>query len=391
MKYGLALEGGGAKGAYQIGVVKALIENGYKFNVIVGTSIGALNAAMIVQDRLDDAIKLWSNISYSQMFNLDDKKVNNALTKKIDIEIVKYFSKKFSGAVKNGGISTENIRKIISDNVDEKLVRKSSIKFGLVTVNISDRKPEEKFIEDIKKGELVDYLLATSSLPVFKRATIDNKKYIDGGVYDNCPVEMLEKSGCKEIIAVRNYKRMRIRNYKEISKKADINLQMIEPYENLPGILRFDSKNTCMLLKLGYFDGIKFAKKLDGFRYYIKPLDEKTFFNMLGNYDIKELSKIVELLEIELPIYGNIRKLLFEQVLGVLVSKTLIKEANSYKDSVYAIVEYVAKKEDIDRLKIYNFKEFLGKVKEKVNLKNRALSKYDKAIYRFVKYLEYEE
>ena len=346
---------------------------------------------MIVQDRLDDAIKLWSNISYSQMFNLDDRKVNSALTKKIDIEIVKYFSKKFGGALKNGGISTENIRKIINDNVDEKLVRKSSVKFGLVTVNLSDRKPEEKFIEDIKKGELVDYLLATSSLPVFKRAEINNKKYIDGSVYDNCPVEMLEKCGCKNVIAVRNYKRMRIRNYKEISKKDDINLQMIEPFESLPGILRFDKQNTCMLLKLGYFDGIKFAKKLDGYRYYVNPLDEKIFFNMLGNYNIKELTKIVDLLEIECPMYGNIRKVLFEQVLNALVSKTRIKEANTYKDTVYTLLEYVAKKEEVDRFKIYDFEGFLESIKEKINLKNKNLSKYDKAIYRFVKYLEYKE
>lgn len=74
MKYGLALEGGGAKGAYQIGVVKALIDNGYEFEAVVGTSIGALNAAMVVQDRIDDAIDLWSNISYEKMFNVDDKK-----------------------------------------------------------------------------------------------------------------------------------------------------------------------------------------------------------------------------------------------------------------------------------------------------------------------------
>lgn len=67
------------------------------------------------------------------------------------------------------------------------------MKFGLVTVCLSDKEAKQVFIDEIPKGELIDYLMATSSLPVFKRAKIDNKSYLDGGVYDNCPVEMLEK------------------------------------------------------------------------------------------------------------------------------------------------------------------------------------------------------
>ncbi|MGN1096989.1 MAG: patatin-like phospholipase family protein [Christensenellales bacterium] len=52
-KIGLALEGGGAKGAYHVGVVTALYESGYSFDAVVGTSIGALNAAILAQDGLE--------------------------------------------------------------------------------------------------------------------------------------------------------------------------------------------------------------------------------------------------------------------------------------------------------------------------------------------------
>ncbi len=389
MKYGLALEGGGAKGAYQIGVVKALMENGYEFDIVAGTSIGALNAAMIAQNRIDDAIKLWSTISYEKMFNIDDKKVNNALRAKIDLDIIKYFSSKFGQVIKNGGMSTDNIRKILNDNVNEEMVRKSKMEFGLVTVCISDKSAKEVFIEDIPKGELIDYLMATSSLPVFKRAKIDNKSYLDGGVYDNCPVEMIHKKGSKDIIAIRNYKRMRIRNYKDIIKKEDLNLYMIEPVDNLPGILKFDSKNTKELLKLGYFDGIKYAKKLDGIRYYTNKLDEKVFLNMVANYDLKELEKIANLLEIEFTNYENLRKLLFEEILNLLVSKTLVKESYTYKEAIYALVENVAKNGEIDKYNIYDFSELLKLTKEKINL--RGKSKMEQAILRFVRYLKYEE
>ena len=46
---GLALEGGGAKGAYEIGAYRALTELGYHFDVICGVSIGAINAALLAQ------------------------------------------------------------------------------------------------------------------------------------------------------------------------------------------------------------------------------------------------------------------------------------------------------------------------------------------------------
>lgn len=389
MKYGLALEGGGAKGAYQIGVVKALIDNGYEFEAVVGTSIGALNAAMVVQDRIDDAIDLWSNISYKKMFNVDDKKVSSALSAKIDLEIVKYFSSKFGQILKNGGISTENIRKILVDNVDEKKVRKSKMKFGLVTVCLSDKEAKQVFIDEIPKGELIDYLMATSSLPVFKRAKIDNKSYLDGGVYDNCPVEMLEKKGIKNVIAIRNYKRMRIRNYKNIIKKNDINLYMVEPVDNLPGILKFDSKNTNELLRLGYFDGIKFAKKLDGIRYYVNSQEEKKFVHMLVDYDIDEMAKIAKGLDFEFSSYDNLRKIFLEEMLNALVSKTLVKEAATYKEAVYALIEHVAKKENVEKYKIYDFNDFLDIVKSKITL--RGKTKQEQAIYRFVKYLKYTD
>lgn len=389
MKYGLALEGGGAKGAYQIGVVKALIDNGYEFEAVVGTSIGALNAAMVVQDRIDDAIDLWSNISYKKMFNVDDKKVSSALSAKIDLEIVKYFSSKFGQILKNGGISTENIRKILVDNVDEKKVRKSKMKFGLVTVCLSDKEVKQVFMDEIPKGELIDYLMATSSLPVFKRAKIDNKSYLDGGVYDNCPVEMLEKKGIKNVIAIRNYKRMRIRNYKNIIKKNDINLYMVEPVDNLPGILKFDSKNTNELLRLGYFDGIKFAKKLDGIRYYVNSQEEKKFVHMLVDYDIDEMAKIAKGLDFEFSSYDNLRKIFLEEMLNALVSKTLVKEAATYKEAVYALIEHVAKKENVEKYKIYDFNGFLDIVKSKITL--RGKTKQEQAIYRFVKYLKYTD
>ena len=69
---GLALEGGGAKGAYHIGVVKALLEEGYQFGGITGTSIGALNGAVIAQGDFEKVYELWENLDFSHVFDIDD-------------------------------------------------------------------------------------------------------------------------------------------------------------------------------------------------------------------------------------------------------------------------------------------------------------------------------
>ena len=58
-EYGLVLEGGGAKGAYQIGAWKALKEAGVKIKGVAGTSVGALNGALICMGDLEQAEKLW--------------------------------------------------------------------------------------------------------------------------------------------------------------------------------------------------------------------------------------------------------------------------------------------------------------------------------------------
>jgi NTE family protein len=69
---GLVLEGGGARGAYQIGVVKALFEHGLDFDGYVGTSIGSINAAMLAQGDFDKALELWKSISMEQIFYEDE-------------------------------------------------------------------------------------------------------------------------------------------------------------------------------------------------------------------------------------------------------------------------------------------------------------------------------
>ena len=66
-EYGLVLDGGGARGAYQIGAWKALVEAGVKFNAVAGTSVGALNGALICMGDVEKAESFWREWSVSSV------------------------------------------------------------------------------------------------------------------------------------------------------------------------------------------------------------------------------------------------------------------------------------------------------------------------------------
>ena len=200
---GVALEGGGARGAFHVGAIKALLEEGYEIDGVVGTSIGAFNAAMIAQGDFEKCFEMWCNISPKQLFDIEDRHIANVLTRNINLKTISYFSSEAKKIISNRGIDSENLRKVVDDLVDEDKLRKSSMDFGLVTVELGSLSPIELFKEDIPKGKLKDYIMASARYPGLKMDPLDGKTYLDGGIYDNCPVNLLTKKNYDKIIAIR--------------------------------------------------------------------------------------------------------------------------------------------------------------------------------------------
>ena len=89
MKRALVLCGGGSRGAYEVGAYQALVEAGYTFDIIVGTSIGALNGALIVQDTYFRGMRLWRTTNFYKLFGpelLEMKDLKKAIKEKVDIQ-----------------------------------------------------------------------------------------------------------------------------------------------------------------------------------------------------------------------------------------------------------------------------------------------------------------
>ena len=99
---GLVLEGGGARGAYQMGVFKSLHEHGYSFDGFVGTSIGSINAAMLAQGDFEKALELWENISMEQVFHEDELPI-------LELVDIKDAKLPITTALKKGKLALSNI------------------------------------------------------------------------------------------------------------------------------------------------------------------------------------------------------------------------------------------------------------------------------------------
>jgi len=137
------------------------------------------------------------------------------------------------------------------------------------------------------------------------------------------------------------------------------------------------------LLKLGYYDGLKFIKKLDGRKYYIKKTAGNEITNKLDNVDVNEIKQLVKLLKIKLEIGKMINQELKQKILPILLLKTKNLKSVSTKETIMLILEYVAEIEKVDRFKIYEFEEFVNILKEKAKT-SKNINATNKVLYKFI-------
>jgi len=365
--YGLVLEGGGAKGSYQIGAVKALYEMGYKFDTITGTSIGAINGAFLALGKIDEAYSIWENAELSKAINTDKETFTKLLNFDIKTKDISKILNYIIETVRNGGLDITPLRKLLNDNIDEEEIRNSDINFGLITVSFTDANPIEVFIKDIPKGKLIDYIIASASLPIFKLDKIDGKSYIDGGFYDNCPINLMSETGIKDIITIE----IAGAGIKRKIKKDDLNIIRIRPSRKIARTIEVNPEITKKGIMYGYLDAYKVIKKLYGTKYYIKiEENEEKFINEILKLSDKKIKKIYKLFNFE----GRVnKKNVFEIILPILGRMLKMEDDYSYMDLFIRFNEKIAEYLLIDEMKIYEFNEFNRMISEKMDF-NESIS-----------------
>lgn len=292
---GLVLEGGGGKGAYQIGVWKAMEERGIakKITAVSGTSVGALNAALFATGDLENAIKVWSNISPDMVLTpntisdfikrnpviaamvlpvvdgvFSQKGLKNLMSKNLIPDKIK----KFGGPVfaTCAEIGYTDVRDIFTYNTERFDIGKINGRdllacnpsgFNMGKIDVRDISVYDAKRFDIRKHSetnMIDMLLASSAIPIiFPAVDISGVKYCDGGMADNLPVTPLYEIGIKHIIVVR------LNDTQSMSYSQYPNAQITEviPSESLgniiSGTMNFTAEKARELIELGYKDGLK--------------------------------------------------------------------------------------------------------------------------------------
>lgn len=267
-KYGLVLSGGGGKGAYQVGAFKALHELGIDASIrgISGSSVGALNAVLLLNGNYRTAEETWVSIKPIHFLNMEP----------------------------DGYCSRDDLLRLTDERIDLNKVSRSPVP-AYITVTKSDPPESSKIPAQIgsavnslredryeREGEhllingrspeyIKNVLLASTSIPlVYAPVEIDGSWYRDGGLYDAVPIRPLIETGLTDLIIVKCSPNQQVDPY--LLSRADSVIE-ISPSSDIgslfSGTLDFDGKNAMFRLQLGYYDTLRtfeYAKrKAEGF------------------------------------------------------------------------------------------------------------------------------
>lgn len=351
MKRAVVLSGGGSNGAYQIGVWKALKKLNIKYDIVTGTSVGAINGTMMTQKTYYKAYYFWKRLSFDMIFN--EKLKNNYHTKEGKKEVLKMYTKNI---ILEGGMEISKLESLLRSVIKIKKVYRSNIDYGLVTFKLSKLKPIEKTKKQIKENEFIDYVIASATcFPAFQKKIINNDSYIDGGIYDNLPINLAIKMGADEIIAVD----LNCVGIKQNVKKKNINITYITPRSKLGSFLVFDSDLSNRAIDLGYNDTLKTFGKLDGNIYTFKKMQLKNLILDCEDNFKKELTNFFP----QKTVYNT----LITNTIKVLYKNNKPKTKDDISVLISCAVDNLGICFEIDETKIYKIYNFNNLVFDKIN------------------------
>lgn len=360
----IVLSGGGAKGSYQMGFWKAIRKLNIKYDIVTGTSIGAINGALMVQNSYKEAMKLWKKISY-----------NGILKDEIDVDEI---TKEYVKYALKGGMEPTNLHEMMRNIIDEEKIRNSSLRFGLVTVKFPSLKKVEIKKEDIKEGQLCDYLMASSAcFPFFEMKDIDGQNYMDGGFYDNLPVNFAVELGATEIIAVD----LQAIGFKRSLKSKGIEIKYISPKSDTGSILCFESGRAIRNIRYGYNDTMKAFNELDGDKFTFKK-------NHLDKNYNKHKIKFINIIKENL---NNADKSI-KSILSIGIIKGILNDSDNEIYEVFnKTIEKLGKSFELDDSLIYSIHKYNKILKNKITEYDNEIIKIynkienkDKELYDFM-------
>lgn len=212
--WGLVLSGGGGKGAYEVGAMKAILEAGATITAVSGASVGALNAALFATYDIKSIIEIWNGICP---------------------EIA---------------LSQEELGNLIWANAIPSLMENSKISCYINCYNILTGKTDYYCLNRYGGEDIVKLLLASAAMPIiYPPVDFRDDLYWDGGLLDNTPIEILYEKGYRNLIVVYLNPERKKERYK------DANIISFAPSEKwgfLDGTLNFNPSDIRERIEMGY-------------------------------------------------------------------------------------------------------------------------------------------
>ncbi len=252
---GLCLAGGGAKGAYQIGVYKALISGGVSFSAYSGASVGGINAALFAAGGVPLSDAMWDMINESLLSVKDI--VTPDLSNDIELELM----------IRKSGVL---------DELD--------IDAPIASVTAFDEQsgyPKDAILNLKSREDKLKWIMATAAFPIaFEKQIVDGSTLVDGGIPvfgNNVPISPLYYMGVRKSIVVhlssKNEARSKVSldlfNNKANEEEYFTGLKALHiyPSEDLgntfDGTMNFTREYLDHIEDLGFSDGVKALSSLD--------------------------------------------------------------------------------------------------------------------------------
>lgn len=285
--WGLVFGGGGAKGAYQIGVWKALkeLEMEAWITGMAGASIGSLNAALFACGDYERAEAAWKQVNMLSVFDTDWALIDG----------------------KEGTFSREEMLHLIRGYVDfGKITGSSRPIFCSVSKVLPEREYAGMYMRlDGKTAYSIEQLLAASSaLPYIHEAVeYEGAYYRDGGLTDNLPIRPLYEMGFRHVLVVGLSE-----NARQFEKQfPDVEFLSVYPSHSLgnliDGTLNFRQQFITFAQRLGYKDGMRI------FRHYLHPEETMLSMQQLAELDLQEIMADMRREELQSGVDEHMNKL----------------------------------------------------------------------------------
>ena len=280
MKIGLVLAGGGGKGAYELGVWKALDELKLTkyITVFSGTSIGAFNSVLFAMNDMKKADELWEEVTMDKLVPISKSElIKRGIGLYIGGKNLQLAKKFLNYKLEHGAIANDGAIEVVEKYLDFNKIKENNKICYAACTKLSDFSAKYFKINDFDEETGKKIVLASASLPLIYDCTeVLGEKYIDGGIADNIPIQPVYGENCNIIIVVLLSKEAQVdRTLYPNSKLIVISPENLDE-NTITGTLNLNTDAKRIRIIEGYNDTINKLEPIkDLFEYISKEEEER--------------------------------------------------------------------------------------------------------------------